>query len=129
MSVAQSGKTQSLESRQKRSKTMKGRPAHNKGKARSLESRVKQSQTTMDKLHPWMQGRIPWNKGKKNTQVPWNKGKKGLQVAWNKGISPSDETRHKWSVARTGKKHSEESKRKRGESLKKTWASKKAGQG
>ena len=32
-------------------------------------------------------GRIPWNKGKKNSQIPWNKGKTGLQNAWNKGKS------------------------------------------
>ena len=32
-------------------------------------------------------GRVPWNKGKKNSQVPWNKGTTGLTVPWNKGLT------------------------------------------
>lgn len=36
--------------------------------------------------------------------IPWNKGKKGSQVAWNKGIPFSEETRKRMSEAKKGKK-------------------------
>jgi len=34
--------------------------------------------------------------------IPWNKGKKGTQIAWNKGISHSEETRKKISETLKG---------------------------
>lgn len=42
--------------------------------------------------------KFPWLEG----NIPWNKGKKGLQVAWNKGIKTgpmSDEERAKRSIS------------------------------
>src|ERR1035441_2375099 len=54
---------------------------------------------------------------KMKTRIPWNKGLKGVKVPWNKGKPFSKEIREKMSknhnhVGMTGKKHSEESKKK-----------------
>lgn len=48
-------------------------------------------------------------------RTPWNKGLKGAQRAWNKGLEMPK-----------GFNHSEESKRKMSEALKKSWAKRKA---
>lgn len=56
--------------------------------------------------------------------VPWNKGKKGSQVAWNKGIKTgsfaerTEEWKRKIGEANKGKTHSEETKRKLSEASK-----------
>ena len=54
-----------------------------------------------------LKGSIPWNKGKKGSQVPWNKGKKGLQIGWNKGQTKyTDERILKYSLSHKGSIHS-----------------------
>jgi hypothetical protein len=56
--------------------------------------------------------------------IPWNKGKKGSQVAWNKGIKTgsfaerTEEWKRKIGEANKGKTHSEETKRKLSEASK-----------
>lgn len=47
-------------------------------------------------------------------RIPWNKGTKGVCKAWNKGIPCTEEARKNMSEAQTGRKQSEETKRKRG---------------
>lgn len=44
------------------------------------------SQEWKDNVSAGLMGNIPWNKGKKDSQVAWNKGLRGAQVAWNKGL-------------------------------------------
>ena len=48
----------------------------------------------------------------KKGKAPWNKGKKGLQVAWNKGLTKEDDRVKKYTDAKIGRKHSDETKRK-----------------
>lgn len=67
----------SQETRDKISKTQKGRIGNRLGSKHSLESKKQMSKS--------MKGRTPWNKGKPNSQIPWNKGLKGKQSAHNKG--------------------------------------------
>lgn len=57
-------------------------------------------------------GRVPWNKGIRGAQVAWNKGKHTGHVPWNKGVSPSPETRAKWSATRKGRVASPETRAK-----------------
>ena len=66
------------------------------GKKMSDEEKRKHSEA-MKGINTWMNGRIPWNKGKK-----------GLQVSWRKGL--------------TGFKESKETRKKKSESAKKAWA-------
>ena len=63
-----------------------------------------------------LKGNIPWNKGKKDcfseeTRRKISETLKG-NIPWNKGIPRSEETKRKISLANTGKKHTEEDKKK-----------------
>jgi len=68
--------TQSEESNQKRSETMKGRTSPNKGKYGELNSFYgkQHSEKTIEQIKEKTKGRVPWNKGKRGCQVAWNKG-------------------------------------------------------
>lgn len=70
--------TQSKESNQKRSDTLKGRPSPNKGNYGNLNPFFEKthSEESLNKMREKLKGRIPWNKGKKGCQVAWNKGLK-----------------------------------------------------
>ena len=90
---------------------------------------VKATQETKDKLSLSHIGQKAWNKGiktgkmkpesiaKMNGRIPWNKGKKGVMpTPWNKGTKGlykhTDEWKKESSLRSTGRKHSEEAKRK-----------------
>lgn len=94
------GRIFSAESREKMSKSQSARK-HRSGYSPSDEARHKISAALI---------------GNKNCigRIPWNKGKKGVQTA-------SIDTRKKMSQSRTGRKHSEETRRKQSEARKKYW--------
>jgi|WetSurSiteA1Bulk_404760.scaffolds.fasta_scaffold04337_3 group I intron endonuclease len=86
---------------------------------------------TRRKISNSLKGNIPWNKGKteiytdetKNKisnslkgNIPWNKGKTGIY---------NEETKIKMGKSNIGKKPTEESKKKKSESLKKAWEKRK----
>lgn len=77
----------SIETKQKQSKSRKGKITWMKGKHHSKEAKLK--------LH----------EANKN-QIPWNKGKKMKNPSWNKGLKMSKEFCNKISKSHTGKKHS-----------------------
>ena len=120
------------ETKQKQSKTtkgrpgVKGRPAWNKGKkgvyhtseptkqklSKAFKGRKtwnkglsKETNESMAKASRSLKGRSAWNKGKKCCSS-WNKGLKGVQVAWNKGLKgvyhSSSETKLKQSNSLRG---------------------------
>jgi len=93
---AASGRTPSMETREKMSESRKGIAPWNKGKPGifSEESRKKMSEA--------MKGRVPWNKGKKCPQ----QGRKG-RVAWNKGTGMTKEERNRKRRERYARKKAE----------------------
>ena len=83
LSLIHTGKPLTFETKDKISKSLKGKmageknpmfgkPGWNKGQSRSEETKKKISETK--------KGTIPWNKGKKSVQIPWNKGLKLKQI-------------------------------------------------
>lgn len=67
-------------------------------------------------------GSIPWNKGKKGTQVAWNKGLKSKTPIWNKGLTKeTDERVLRVAMCKVGRKKppvTEETRNKLSESKK-----------
>jgi|OM-RGC.v1.009905921 hypothetical protein len=89
-------------------------PPSRKGKTLTEEQKLKMRGRKMSKEH----------REKLKGRMPWNKGVKGAQVAWNKGMSlgpktPMTEiTKEKLRLCNTGKKKSEETRRKMSKNMK-----------
>lgn len=81
-----------------------------KGKIRSDEVKEKMRNSQLGKTAS-PEARKKMSEAKKG-KAPWNKGKKGLQVAWNKGLTKEDDRVKKYTDAKIGRKHSDETKRK-----------------
>ena len=81
ISIANRGKTRSLESKIRYSLSKMG----NKNPAKRLEVRQKMSES--------QKGRTPWNKGKKLHYVIWNKGTKGIMKGNSGTFKPGEKQR------------------------------------
>jgi NUMOD3 motif len=94
--------------------TIGSRPPNRKGKKLTDQQKKNMSGHKLSEEQKIkLRGRIPWNKGKENSQVPWNKGLTGLP-----GSPLSDETKQKLREFNLGKKKSEETKLKMSRNMK-----------
>lgn len=119
MSKAQIGKTQSIETINKRVSKIKGKPLSDEHKEKLRQSKLgdknpmygkskKMSDEVKDKIRKANTGKVQSAETlKKLSEI--RKGK----TAWNKGKSFSDETKEKMRLAKLGTKQSEESKEKK----------------
>ena len=111
------GFSHSTETREKISRSLKGRPSHNKGKPHSPETRRKIGDAQLGKTMP-KESRKKMSLSAKNRPPMSNETRRKISealkgnTAWNKGKTMSDDFRKKASNAQLGKTMSKESRRK-----------------